>query len=271
MQEINQELTPNNIQKNFVNDLPKTDLTNSQMWLLELFGHARNKRLTPGDRISRWEYLIATVPFSIITTILSVLVYKTLWLNWYTVVSIVLGIISLIMSIRLVVARFHDLDKSWRNVFWFLSPIVIWILWLLFYGWLFLSKNNYWINISNDIINIANIILWISILVSLIFLIILAVQLIFYKWTVGTNRYGNDPLPNQPTSNLNYRLIYIFTLLITGILSYTMLPNTNFANMDLSNRVNTWSKYMNMLFPNNNILVDTWSVTVTDDSGSIIN
>ena len=198
----------------------QTSSSETKFSILELLNHVRKIWLNPGERISRGEYLLAWIPFSIISALLWVIAYKALWLSIYGVISGVLGLISVVMWVRLIISRLHDLNKSARNVLWFLF---FFILILAFFAWL--SFVALWYNSSDSFEAITGwymipVIIWLLLLlVSSIFVIILGIKLLFFKWTTWDNQYWHDPLPRQSTDNTNYIIIFLAWVIISVVIS----------------------------------------------------
>lgn len=174
----------------------------------ELLSHVRGLWLNPGQRISRWEYLLAWLPFGIISTSLWVIAYRVLWISIYGDISDVLAVIYIIMLIRLMVARLHDIDESLWNVLWGISVIIIWIL--CFFVSMF-GKSS-----LGDKYVLFIWIMSLLVLISAVIIIMFSIKITFYKWTVGNNKYWHDPLPRQSSDNTNYWIIWILWFIISS-------------------------------------------------------
>ena len=201
--------------------------------ILELLNHVRKIWLNPGQRISRGEYLLAWLPFTIISALFWAIIYKTLWLSIYDGVSAFLGLISLIMWVRLMLARLHDLNKSWRNSLWIILSILLFLTWWIWLTVLmFNGLNLFW---SIDALTsspyvIRYIILALSSLIWFVCIIITSINLLFFKWTVGDNKYWQDPLLRQSLDNTNYLILFILWVALS-IIIWMWWPKSSWMSM----------------------------------------
>lgn len=217
-----------------------------EMTLGQLLNHVLSLWLNPGDRISRGEYILAWLSFSIITSLIWLLSYKALGLSVYSMFSVFLDIISLIMWIRFMVARLHDRNKSWRNALWILW-FFIFLIAIGIFAWLVLMTT--WWNIGN-IKSLANGNTSLFIIILLILLVIIyvmtmfiigCIKLVFFKWTPGDNQYGHDPLLRQDTSDSNYWILAIIWIIFSIAISLWLPKNQN---------MNMWWNGQNLFAPN---------------------
>jgi uncharacterized membrane protein YhaH (DUF805 family) len=238
----------------------------SNQWVKWLLTHAWNiitkENLFKG-RLSRGEYRIITLLFWAATSLIG-LVLSPLWSVW-SIISLLVWLVALVYHIGFGIKRSHDLDKS--GWYWYqpliamlIIPIVMMIL---TFGRLFIVnaqdetqfRKQYdagapslpWLNTSSydvsaapdtiiwSVWNAMNWVLWIIALWLLIWFLVIAIKLSFFKWTQWDNSYGADRLPSQPTSNSMYWWIGIGLAILSMVFSALnpsqQLQNDKFEQM----------------------------------------
>lgn len=180
-------------------------VSTSEMSIKELVIHVWNLWLHPWDRISRGEYILSTIPFGIMSGLLLVVISKIpgeIFTSIFAILALIFAGISIITSIRVAIARLHDINKSAWYILWY-------ILWCIIVSLIWVSTR--WF--ISGVIESVGLGWYIFTWAFMIFLPL--VYLYLKKWTAGENKYGSDPLPRQDKNNTNYWLLWIVWTIIS--------------------------------------------------------
>lgn len=182
------------------------------------------------SRVSRGEYFLASGFLGIVSTIIMIVLmwlYRLLVgeaaptgsISVFWIILFLIQIGFIIWWLILWTRRLKDLNMSpwWMLVV--MSPLIWLVVFaMIWYNSIYSMTGSYEIW-SNNII-----IIWVLSIVS----VVLALIMIFKKWTTWPNKYGSDPLDHQPRSNKNYWLLFLGVIIINIV-----LPSVSWLNDSL--------------------------------------